>query len=118
MDHHPIGPVSQWLDAQKYLQLNGVDKMFESLLAALMIERPEDHFQYLDNRLEEIKEKGLDKIDWTTFVYQLHPKRHPLHTALIKDQEAEEQEKGFEPFVDEFEENYEPEVFKLTEPQE
>merc|ERR1711976_858604 len=73
---YEIGPITQNVRAKKYLEDNKVNEMFESLLASLMLERPENHFAFLETKLEEIKAKGVENVNWETFVYHLHPTRN------------------------------------------
>ncbi len=107
----PRGPLSHVAHAKNYLERNRIDKMFQSLIAALMIERPDDHFEYLDAKLEEVREKGLYNIDWDTFVYDLHPERNAQRLQLIQEDHSGKcvQE------IDTDHGDYEPKLFKLTE---
>ena len=59
--------------------------MFESIVAGLMMERPEDPLKYMDKRLDQIKEKGVHFVNWETFVYHLHPRRDSIHLKLVHD---------------------------------
>ena len=121
-----VGPITKYLQAKEYLESHNVQKMFESLISSLMLERPENHFKFLDDKLDAIKEIGIDNIDWESFIYQLHPSRDPVRNEYVKTEESEQQRKKDQPlFADEEgasggpkDENYKPELFNLTEPQE
>ena len=113
LDKKPIGPLTQLKEAQDYMTEAKVPQLFRSLLAALMVERPTDPHKYLDNKLEEIKIRGMENIDWESFVYDLHPTREKSFLELVNDPKIPEVKKGFPEYADE---DYEPQVFQLTEP--
>lgn len=69
----PQGPISQQLSANSYLQDKKIPQIFESLLAGLMLECPDDHMTYLNRKLDLIKEIGTENIAWDTFVVHLRP---------------------------------------------
>lgn len=69
----PQGPISQRLGANSYLQDKKIPQIFESLLAGLMLECPDDHMTYLHRKLDLIKEIGTENIAWDTFVVHLRP---------------------------------------------
>ena len=111
-----LGPIFKYNHAKKYLDDNNIPKLFECLIASLMIERPDNLYNYLDKQINEIKEIGLDKVEWDTFIRDSHPTKNPVRVELIQDevsikikQEQEAAAKG--------DEAYKPEVFELTEPQ-
>ncbi|KAK3580414.1 hypothetical protein CHS0354_012437 [Potamilus streckersoni] len=88
-------------EAKKYLAAHQIPQMFESLLSCLMLERPEDPVEYVARKMSQIKDIGLQNVNWETFVFHLHPYRDNLRRKLIKDGsrfdkeiEAEEQAKG------------------------
>lgn len=105
-----IGPLTQLYSAKAYLEEAKIPDIFRSLMAGLMIQRPSEPYRYLDSKLEEIKMRGMENIDWESFVYDLHPSRDPLHCKLIQDGKSKE-DSGLPPYV-----GYEPKVFQLTEP--
>ncbi len=115
-----IGPITRREQSSKYLQENMIPQMFESIVAGLMLERPEDHFKYMDHKLEQIKEKGVHFVNWETFVHHLHPKRDPLRLKLIHDDEYRKQmtekEEPVKMDLNREKAFYEPDVFRLTEP--
>ena len=117
----PRGPISQHRHHCQYLEDNSVPQMFESLMACLMMEQPDDMYSYLDNKLETIKSIGPENINWETFVYPLHPSRDPVRQQLLKDRDEKEVElltcTGYglvEPNVEE-EEEEEEEAVTATE---
>lgn len=69
----PQGPISQRLDANSYLEDKKIPQIFESLLAGLMLECPDDHMTYLNEKLDLIKEIGTENITWDTFIVHLRP---------------------------------------------
>lgn len=110
--------------AKQYLAAHRIPQMFESLLSCLMIERPDDPVNYIEKKMAEIKQIGLDKVNWETFVFHLHPYRHPVRLAHVHDgskfdREREEEEAAKREFHREksMGENYKPDVFQLTEAQ-
>ena len=113
------GPITEYLLAKEYLNKHKIPQMFDSLMAALMLEKPEDHFQYLDSTLEKVKEIGAENINWETFVYDLHPLRDPNRLDYVHDEFYEKYKSSLEPSSDpptEEENSYQPQVFQLTEP--
>ena len=71
--------------AKQYLATHKIPQMFESLLSCLMIERPDDPVNYIEKKMAEIKQIGLDKVNWETFVFHLHPYRHPIRLQHVHD---------------------------------
>ncbi|XP_074662408.1 uncharacterized protein LOC141914956 [Tubulanus polymorphus] len=116
-------------DAKSYLNKHRLPDVIGSIISGLMVERPDDHFAYIQNKLNAIQGQGADKVDWETFVYDLHPYRDPVRLHLIRDysrfyieflrkmnvdedviKRESQSRSGFEY------ESYKPEVFRLTEP--
>lgn len=118
------GPITKHELAASYLREHKIPQMFESIVAGLMIERPEDPFQYMDKRLDQIKEKGVHFVNWETFVHHLHPRRDPVHLKMVHDpkydktvkSEEEETKMGVNKGVQRENAFYKPDVFRLTEP--
>ena len=77
------GPISRIWDNKLYLEKHHIPEMFESLMAALMLEKPEDHFEYLDTKLQIIQQVGVQNVNWETFVRELHPHRDPIRQELL-----------------------------------
>lgn len=109
--------------AKMYLASHNIPQMFESLLSCLMLERPEDPVGYIETKMVQIKEIGLENVNWETFVFSLHPYRDPVRLSHIRDgskfdkeREAEEEARG-EMLKKREKPDYQPEVFKLTEAQ-
>ncbi|OWF48505.1 Adenylate kinase isoenzyme 5 [Mizuhopecten yessoensis] len=110
--------------AKHYLSAHKIPQMFESLLSCLMLERPDDPVIYIEKKMAEIKEVGLENVNWETFVYHLHPyrdivRRRHVHDGSKFDKEREieetskleiERSKAVSRGSD-----YKPEVFQLTE---
>lgn len=114
----PIGPISAQASARDYLEENNIPQMFKSLISALMMEQPDDMFKYLDSKLEEIKMMGADNVNWDTFIRELHPMKDPHRRTILKEDEgnSETDKKGQKPFAGMGKnEEYKPQVFKLTE---
>jgi hypothetical protein len=110
--------------AKQYLATHKIPQMFESLLSCLMIERPDDPVNYIEKKMAEIKQIGLDKVNWETFVFHLHPYRHPIrlqhvHDGSKYDREREDEEEAKSEMKREksMGDNYKPDVFQLTEAQ-
>ena len=108
------GPIALRQDAMNYIKEFKIEQMFESLVAALVVEKPEDHFTFLDSTITKIKEKN-NNVNWESFVHHLHPQRDPARLKILglseKDLDSSlhriEREKAVSP--------YQPEFFKLTE---
>lgn len=109
--------------AKQYLASHRIPQMFESLLSCLMIERPEDPVGYIEKRMAEIKDIGLDKVNWETFVFHLHPYRNPVRLAHVRDgskfdrEREEEEDAKLTIEREKTGDSYKPDVFKLTEAQ-
>lgn len=125
---HRMGPITKYMQGKEYLDSHKIPQMFQSLISSLMLEKPENPVQFLDTKLEAIKEMGVENVDWETFITAFHPERDPIRNEYIKkDDTNEEKKKGQDPFADEpithsqelsqSNENYKPELFNLTEPQ-
>ena len=78
-----IGPLGQLREAKSYMNENSIPQMFECLLASLMLEQPDDHVTFLDQKMNAIKEVGTDNINWQSFIEQLHPHRDPLRRQFF-----------------------------------
>lgn len=109
--------------AKLYLASHSIPQMFESLLSCLMLERPEDPVEYLEKKMVQIKQIGLDNVNWETFVFSLHPYRDPVRLSNIRDgskfdkeREADDEARG-DMLKNREKSNYQPEVFQLTETQ-
>ncbi|CAH1799293.1 unnamed protein product [Owenia fusiformis] len=131
----PMGPISTKEDCKKYLSQKQIPQMFESILAALMLERPEDHIKFIETKIEKIKEIGPENVNWESFVYDLHPYRDQTRLDHINDNskyQKEYQKRGEERNVKSGMQSgrssrdsglmsktpggeYEPELFELTE---
>lgn len=114
-------PVVNAREAAKiYLASHQIPQMFESLLSCLMIERPEDPVQYIEKKMSEIQEIGIENVNWETFVLQLHPYRDPVRLQNIRDGSKFDREREALEEVGQRGDDgkiYEPDVFKLTEAQ-
>ena len=60
---------------------------------------------------------GIETVNWETFIKQLHPKRDRVRLTYIHDEEYERQKKEHDEKNEckSPDEQYEPEVFHLTE---
>ncbi|ELT95412.1 hypothetical protein CAPTEDRAFT_208689 [Capitella teleta] len=117
------GPISQYLSAKNYLESNKVPEMFRSLISCLMLERPDDCLNYLTAKLDEIKDKGLEQVDWETFIQHMHPEKYPVRVEMIGnpgDQHNRVQAKNeIQPFANLGpRDQYKSQLFQLTQPQE
>ena len=122
-----VGPITRMQQAREYLEQHKVPVMFESLIASLMMEQPENQFRFMNAKLEAIKEIGLENVDWEAFIYHLHPLRDPIRTEFVKS-ETGMPKSDQPPYADlddvpinmndleAVDESYKPELF-LTEPQ-
>ena len=52
-----VGPITRHEQAAAYLREHRIPQMFESIVAGLMIERPDDPFNYMDKRLDRSRKK-------------------------------------------------------------
>ena len=121
------GPITNHNKATKYLEENRVPQLFQSLMSALMLEKPEDHLQFIQDKLELIKndDSAKDNLYWESLIYHLHPKRDKTRLEFIHDDEH--QKWSFMPKPFEFSEDErvsrmscgeeKSELFKLTEAQ-
>jgi len=106
--------------AKHYLSTHNIPQMFESLLSCLMIERPVDPVAYVEKKMSEIREIGIENVNWETFVRELHPYRDQVRLDNVRDgssfdREREMKEGQGDGRQHEKTEDYEPDVFKLTE---
>ena len=61
-----FGPLSQRKLDEDYIQKNDIEYVFKSIIAGLMMKRPSDHVNYIENRLKELKlERDRAKIQIT-----------------------------------------------------
>eukprot|EP00794_Sanderia_malayensis_P016052 gene16052-17674_t len=58
-------------EAKAYMSKREIPQLFESLMTALMYQKPEDHIQFLGDCLSKAKKE--DKINWHTFIEPLPP---------------------------------------------
>ncbi|KAH9491545.1 Adenylate kinase isoenzyme 5 [Bulinus truncatus] len=115
-------------ETKKYLAQHKIPQLFESLLSSLMMERPENPVEYIENKMVQIRDIGPENVDWQTLVSHLHPYRDNLRRQLIRDgsvydreysemigelEEFEERKKDHVEFK--AEKRYKPEIFSLTE---
>ena len=118
------GPITEYLLAKDYLNTHKIPQMFDSLMAAIMIEKPDNHFEYLETTLDNIKEIGMENINWETFVHDLHPLRDQNRLKYIHDEFYEKHKSAIEQYKYPSsestscnnDESYQPQVFQLTEP--
>jgi hypothetical protein len=108
-------------DARSFLEGSLIPQVVRSIICGLMVERPDDHMGYIQDKLQVIKEKGRSAVDWESFVYNVHPYRDPQRLDLIHDfskyyLEHLEKQKEREMLEERTKSSlYEPDVFKLTE---
>uniref|UniRef100_A0A0B7A9W3 Uncharacterized protein n=1 Tax=Arion vulgaris TaxID=1028688 RepID=A0A0B7A9W3_9EUPU len=111
-----------------YLAEHRIPQLFESLLSCLMMERPENPVSYIEKKMCEIRDIGLDNVNWETLIIHFHPYRDNTRRMYIRDgsiydkeysqligQLPEFEERKKERFEFLSHEKYEPEVFQLTE---
>ncbi|WAR08977.1 KAD5-like protein [Mya arenaria] len=71
--------------AKMYLSTHNIPQMFESLLSCLMVERPEDPVAYVEKKMGQIREIGVENVNWESFVRDLHPYRDPVRLQNVRD---------------------------------
>ncbi|CAG5118178.1 unnamed protein product [Candidula unifasciata] len=114
--------------AKLYLAEHRIPQLFESLLSCLMMERPENPVSYIEDKMCEIREIGLENINWETLIAHFHPYRNNVRRHFIRDGSVYDKEysdiigesKDFEQrkkqnYEFPSQERFEPEVFQLTE---
>ena len=104
------GPITEYLTARHYLDNHNIPQLFESLLSSLMVEKPGDLSVHLEQKLEEVKAKGIENVDWETFVHDLHPLRDPKRKEIIQEDPPTVMKKPPTETI-----NIESELFKLTQ---
>ena len=109
-----IGPITRMNSAKGWMENNKIPQMFESFVAALMLERPDNLYEYLDEKVEAVKAVGIENISWETFILDLHPHRDPVRQRLIGE-ETQPVNETFKEEEDHIEADYDPLVFQLTE---
>ena len=118
------------LDPKQYLQKHSIPQIIRSIVSGLMVQRPDDHFAYIKEKLIECQNTD-DKLslDWETFVYHLHPYRNERRLEYVHDYSrfyVEYLEKrgldvpsllDIESACNPYEQQpvYQPDLFKLTE---
>ncbi|XP_059143353.1 F-box and leucine-rich repeat protein 13-like [Physella acuta] len=115
-------------DTKKYLAEHKIPQLFESLLSSLMMERPENPVEYIENKMCQIRDIGPENINWETLISHLHPYRDNIRRQLIRDgsifdkeyseilgemEDFEQRKKDCFEFI--AQERYKPEIFSLTE---
>ena len=122
-----VGPITQFMQAKEYLDKHRVPVMFESLIASLMLEKPDNLFQFLDAKLEVIQEIGIENLDWDNFISHLHPSRNAIRNEYVHEnpEQPKEDQAPFADFnevrpdvagpLEDVDPNYKPELF-ITEP--
>lgn len=50
-----------------------------------MMERPENPVDYIEKKMCEIKDYGLENIDWETLIVHLHPYRDNVRRQYVRD---------------------------------
>ncbi|BFZ10184.1 hypothetical protein BsWGS_13223 [Bradybaena similaris] len=114
--------------AKLFLAEHRIPQLFESLLSCLMMERPEDPVTYIEEKMLEIRDIGVENINWETLISHLHPYRNNIRRQFIRDGSVYDKE--FSEMIGEMKdfeqrkkqnyeflshERFEPEVFNLTE---
>lgn len=60
-----------------------------------MLECPENHMNYIQEKLDIMKDIGVENVDWDVFISHLHPTRDPFHVEFINDSEYVDLKKGY-----------------------
>ena len=60
-------------------------QLFESLLSSLMMERPENPVEYIEKKMCQIRELGIDNVTWETLISHLHPYRDNIRRQYVRD---------------------------------
>ncbi|CAL1526778.1 unnamed protein product [Lymnaea stagnalis] len=115
-------------ETKKYLQEHKIPQLFQSLLSSLMLERPENPVEYIENKMCQIRDIGPENVKWETLVSHLHPYRNNIRRQYIRDGSVFDKE--FSELLDQMEDfeqrkkdrfefiakqRYKPEIFSLTE---
>uniref|UniRef100_A0A0L8H856 Uncharacterized protein n=1 Tax=Octopus bimaculoides TaxID=37653 RepID=A0A0L8H856_OCTBM len=102
-------------DAKLYMAQHGIPQLFECLLSCLLLERPPDPIKFIEQKIAEVKLKGVKSINWETFMCHLHPYcDHYKSKTIIRDRNRLNQ--GSNKITSEMvSTGYKPNTFELTE---
>lgn len=64
-------------------------------MAGLMMECPDDHMTYMEDKLDVMKEIGVENVDWDVFIVHLHPTRDQNRAELLNESDYVESKKGY-----------------------
>lgn len=117
MSQKSVGPITANQNARNYLEEFKIPQMFDSLVAALIMEKPEDHYDFLNTTLEQIRIHGVQNVNWDTFVHHLHPLRNSARRKILgqKPERPKARPPPMPLLKDRAATLYQPELFKLTE---
>ncbi|GFR62236.1 adenylate kinase isoenzyme 5 [Elysia marginata] len=71
--------------AKQYLNQHKIPQLFESLLSSLMMERPENPVEYIEKKMCQIRDLGVDNVTWETLISHLHPYRDNIRRQFVRD---------------------------------
>ena len=78
------GPITQAVDAADYLARHNVSGLLDGMMAGLVMALPDDHVEYMRRAVGVARDRGLENVDWRTFVRPLHPHNDPLRRRLLR----------------------------------
>ena len=71
-------------DNEEYLREHQeIDTALQAMFAAVIVDRPDDQYAYLIDRLKQMQTDGVR--DWQQFIYAKHPYRDLVRLNLIRD---------------------------------
>ncbi|GFN84723.1 adenylate kinase isoenzyme 5 [Plakobranchus ocellatus] len=71
--------------AKQYLTQHRIPQLFESLLSSLMMERPENPMEYIEKKMCQIRDLGVENVTWETLISHLHPYRNNIRRQYVRD---------------------------------
>ncbi|KAK3770586.1 hypothetical protein RRG08_029504 [Elysia crispata] len=71
--------------AKEYLNQHKIPQLFESLLSSLMMERPDNPVEYIEKKMCQIRDLGIDNVTWETLISHLHPYRDNIRRQFVRD---------------------------------
>ncbi|RUS69162.1 hypothetical protein EGW08_023077 [Elysia chlorotica] len=71
--------------AKQYLNQHKIPQLFESLLSSLMMERPNNPVEYIEKKMCQIRDLGIENVTWETLISHLHPYRDQIRRQFVRD---------------------------------
>ncbi|XP_070192734.1 F-box and leucine-rich repeat protein 13-like isoform X2 [Littorina saxatilis] len=66
-------------EMRKYLRVNKLPDIYEALLTGLAVMCPDDPLQFIQDKLMQLKEQGLDELQWDMFIEEC---MRPYHKVV------------------------------------